>query len=148
MSSFAVRFKMLRERTGMTQKEAAEVFGTADSTVGMWEQGRRTPPVEKMEEIADYFNVDLNYLNGVSDYTTLIVPGDVAGGYYMDDDVKRIANEIAKDSDLMLLFKTAKHAGPGGVKIATDMLEALRRKEEGDDDGDFDQVRHLEDAER
>jgi len=148
MSSFAVRFKMLRERTGMTQKEAAEVFGTADSTVGMWEQGRCTPPVEKMEEIADYFNVDLNYLNGVSDYTTLIVPGDVAGGYYMDDDVKQIANEIAKNSDLMLLFKTAKHAGPGGVKIATDMLEALRRKEEGDDDGDFDQVRHLEDAER
>lgn len=145
MSSFADRFKMLRERTGMTQKEAAEVFGTADSTVGMWEQGRRRPPVEKMEEIADYFNVDLNYLNGKSDYTTLIVPGDVAGGYYINDDVKRIANEIAKDSDLMLLFKTAKHAGPGGVKIATDMLEALRRKEEGVDDGDFDQVRHLED---
>lgn len=94
--------------------------------------GTTQAPVEKMEEIADYFNVDLNYLNGKSDYTTLIVPGDVAGGYYINDDVKRIANEIAKDSDLMLLFKTAKHAGPEGLKIATDMLEALRRKEEGD----------------
>ena len=114
----------------------------------MYETGERIPSTYVYQSMADLFNVDLDYLLGRSDYTTLIVPGDVAGGYYMDDDVKRIANEIAKNSDLMLLFKTAKHAGPGGVKIATDMLEALRRKEEGDDDGDFDQVRHLEDAER
>lgn len=145
MSSFAVRFKMLRERTGMTQKEAAEVFSTADSTVGMWEQGRRTPPVEKMEEIADYFNVDLNYLNGLSDFTTLIVPGDVAAGYYMDDDVKSVANAVAKNSELMALMQSAKRATQQGVKLATNMLDEMRRKEERNEYDGIDEIRNQDD---
>ena len=127
MATFASRLKMLRERVGITQQELADALGLALSTVGMYESGARKPSRESGESMADFFNVDTDYLLGRSDNTTLIVPGDVAGGFYINDDVKQIANEIAKDSDLMLLFKTAKHAGPEGLKLATDMLEADRK---------------------
>ena len=33
-------------------------------TVAMWETGQRLPSVEKYEEIADYFNVDMDFLYG------------------------------------------------------------------------------------
>ena len=98
-----------------------------------------------MEEIADYFNVDLNYLNGLSDFTTLIVPGDVAAGYYMDDDVKSVANAVAKNSELMALMQSAKRATQQGVKLATNMLDEMRRKEERNEYDGIDEIRNQDD---
>lgn len=122
----------------VSQANLARALNISTAATSQWSTGRRVPRMDMVERIAGLLNIPVSELFKERNN----------GGYYINDDVKRIANEIAKDSDLMLLFKTAKHAGPEGLKIATDMLEALRRKEEGDDDGDFDQVRHLEDAER
>lgn len=56
--------KTLREERGMSQKELAEALGTSKSTIGMYEQGKRTPKSEKMSEIATYFGVSTDYLMG------------------------------------------------------------------------------------
>ncbi len=145
MAAFATRLKMLRERVGMTQQELADAIGLSISTVGMYESGARMPSRESVEIMADYFNVDSDYLLGRSDYTTLIVPGDVAAGYYMDDEVKLIANAVSKDSDLMALMRSAYWATQQGVKLATDMLDEMRRKEERDDYDGIDEIRNQDD---
>lgn len=119
----------------VSQADLARALNISTAATSQWSTGRRVPRMDMVERIAGLLNIPVSELFKERNNE----------GFYINDDVKQIANEIAKDSDLMLLFKTAKHAGPEGLKIATDMLEALRRKEEGDDDGDFDQVRHLED---
>lgn len=55
-------FKMLREELNYTQKDIAGKLGVSISTVGMWETGRRLPSPELYEQIADFFNVDIDYL--------------------------------------------------------------------------------------
>lgn len=72
MSNFASRLKSLRKNKGLTQSELAKNLSIGDnkisaSAIGMWEQGRRTPKLEILELIADYFNVDLDYLRGSKD---------------------------------------------------------------------------------
>lgn len=60
--SFASNFKKLRERHALTQDMLARMLGISKSTISMYENGNREPDFETLESIADYFNVDMNYL--------------------------------------------------------------------------------------
>lgn len=58
----------LRSRSKLTQQELADALGfKSKSTVSMYENGTREPDFETLEVIADYFNVDMNFLIGSSD---------------------------------------------------------------------------------
>ena len=63
----ASRLKSLRSERGLTQRELADSLGISTSAITMYENGRRIPKYDILETIADYFNVDMNYLYGVSD---------------------------------------------------------------------------------
>ena len=62
--SFRLIFKQLRSETGLTQKELAQALGVSVSLIAMWETGQRLPSPELYEQIADYFNIDIDYLYG------------------------------------------------------------------------------------
>ena len=58
--------KYLRERAGISQAGLAKAIGVTPASIGLYEQGRRQPAFEIEEKIADYFNVDLNTLRGIT----------------------------------------------------------------------------------
>lgn len=58
--------KQLRLESKLTQKEFAHIIGLSESTIGMYERNQREPAFEVLEAIADYFNVDMDYLTGRS----------------------------------------------------------------------------------
>ena len=66
MGSFRDRLKILREKRGMSQQHLADELGISRSAVGNYELGSREPDLETLELIADYFNVDMDYLIGKS----------------------------------------------------------------------------------
>lgn len=61
---FAERLKELRCENDMKQSDLAKVLGVSASTIGMYEQGRRTPDLEVLNKIATYFQVSVDYLLG------------------------------------------------------------------------------------
>lgn len=67
MGTFAERFKSLRIKRELSQLGLAEELGISKSSVSMYERGQREPDFETLEIIADFFNVDMNYLIGYSD---------------------------------------------------------------------------------
>lgn len=67
VKNFDKIFSKLREESGLTQDEIAKKLGISKSTIGMWEIGKRLPSAELYEQIADFFNVDIDYLYGRSD---------------------------------------------------------------------------------
>lgn len=67
MNAFSSRLRQLRNDAGITQDELAKIIGVSKSSVNMYERGEREPGFETMEAIADYFNVDMDYLYGRSD---------------------------------------------------------------------------------
>ena len=77
MADFKTRFKELREANELTQSGIAEKLGLTRSRIGMYETGKREPDYETLELIADFFNVDIDYLLGRSDKTTRL-PSAVA----------------------------------------------------------------------
>lgn len=72
MANFSRVFKELRLEMGLTQQELANKLGVSRSAVGMYEKGEREPDFETLETIADFFNVDMDYLLGRSNYSTQI----------------------------------------------------------------------------
>lgn len=64
---FSMIFQKLRSEAGLKQEEMAQKLGVSKSTIGMWETGKRLPSPESYEQVADYFNVDIDYLYGRSE---------------------------------------------------------------------------------
>lgn len=67
MDNFSTTFKNLRKSMGFTQDEIANKLKIAKSTVSMYETGKRQPDFKKLIEIANLFNVNMDYLLGRSD---------------------------------------------------------------------------------
>lgn len=68
MAKFDERLKTLRLSKDLSQMELAQQLKTSKSSINMYERGEREPGIETLERIADFFNVDLDYLLGKSDY--------------------------------------------------------------------------------
>lgn len=56
------RIALLRRRSGMNQSQLAEQLHISPSTVGMYEQNRRTPNIDILIKLSRTFNVSLDYL--------------------------------------------------------------------------------------
>lgn len=139
--SFKFIFKRLRKEQGLTQGAIAEKLGVSKSTVAMWETGQRFPSPELYEQIADYFNVDIDYLYGRTTVRQKIhfdsdgnrmVAVDSQDEYYLNPETAAIAQEIFEDKDLRLLFDAAKDARPEDLQLVHQMLVALKKKEQPD----------------
>ncbi|MFW5979368.1 MAG: helix-turn-helix domain-containing protein [Halanaerobium sp.] len=111
MSDFGSQLKKLRKNNKITQKELAKILGLAQTTIANYENNSRFPNQETLLEIANYFEVTLDYLiTGKKNRTNLkeekstnllsLIPKDP---YFKD-------NEIAKKYFLYLLNYQKKEA--------------------------------------
>ena len=55
-------FEQLLKMNGITAYRVAKETGVTTATLTSWKQGKYTPKPEKMQKIADYFGVSLEYL--------------------------------------------------------------------------------------
>lgn len=58
----SLKIKELREEAGLSQVDLAKEFGLTQSTVGGWESSARSPKLDMLCKLADYFNVTTDYL--------------------------------------------------------------------------------------
>lgn len=61
---FSVRLKELRLQHGFSQEELAEQIGIKQNSYSDWENGKCKPNYEKLEKLADFFGVSLDWLFG------------------------------------------------------------------------------------
>ena len=66
--TFAKRLKALRDEKGLNQTQFAKAVGCVRVTIGHYEKETRSPDIEFLAKIADYFGVTTDYLLGRSDH--------------------------------------------------------------------------------
>ena len=64
---FCERLKMLRKERGLKQREMAEYLGLALNSYQCYEYESRYPEFRGLIAIADFFDVSLDYLVGLSE---------------------------------------------------------------------------------
>ncbi len=80
------RIRELRKQKGITAKKLGEAVNVAESTISLYENGRRSPDYDTLARIADFFGVSVDYILGredegtTSDPTWINVLGRVAAG--------------------------------------------------------------------
>ena len=126
MNKIGNAIKSLRVWEGLTQGELAKKLKISRSAIGMYENGKRSPDVETLEKIADFFNVDMNYITGVVKEDT--------EEYYVDLKAKQIAQEIFQNKELRALFDASRNATPEDLEITKNLLLNLKKKERKTDD--------------
>lgn len=52
--------RYLRETKGITQQEFAKLFNISDKAVSTWELGLKEPRMGRVQDIAEYFNVNVS----------------------------------------------------------------------------------------
>ena len=63
MNYFAKNLKFLREQKRYDQQKVADDLNVPQSTLSCWEKGIRTPKIEQIIDIANYFNVDMDIVS-------------------------------------------------------------------------------------
>ena len=62
-----MRLKQLRTERGLLQADIGGYLGKGQNTISYYENGKREPSIEELKRIADYFNVSVDYLLGLTD---------------------------------------------------------------------------------
>lgn len=65
--NFAERIKTLRIEKNIKQSELGEIVGLTYTAISDIERGRRTTTMEKLDALADFFGVSVDYLMGRTD---------------------------------------------------------------------------------
>lgn len=81
------RIAYLRERRGMSQAQLAKELNIAQSTLAMWERGKRGLKDDVIKQLAEYFSVSSDYLLGIEN----------EDDYTPNSKVKRITAHIDED---------------------------------------------------
>lgn len=63
------RIASLRHEAGLSQSELAHRLNISPSSIGMYEQGRRQPPISTLIALSKEFSVSIDYL--LTGYTAL-----------------------------------------------------------------------------
>lgn len=64
---YSTRIRNIREDKDLLQKDIAKVINVNQRTYSNYELGIRKIPIETLIELAKFYNVDMNYICGVSD---------------------------------------------------------------------------------
>ena len=119
------RIESLRKERKISQGNLEKELGFSNGSISKWKTSMPKP--ERLQKIADYFGVSVDYL---------MTGKEKEGGekYYINDETAFIAQEIFDNKELRLLFDAAKDAQPDDLQTVHQMLLALKRKERGDID--------------
>lgn len=64
---FGERLKELRKERGLGQIALATALGVGKSSISLWERGESEPTLTNLITIAQYFDVTLDWLAGLTD---------------------------------------------------------------------------------
>lgn len=114
------RFEELRLAKGVSAYQVAKACGLPSGAISNWKKGRYSPKIDKLQKIADYFGVSVDYLRFGHDVQT-----DVHGeDYYIDRQTAEKAQAIYKKYGA--LFDAAETATAEDVQFCIDFLKRVK----------------------
>ena len=124
MDGIYERYAQLRDSKGFKDADLVRGTGISKSTFSEWKRGRSVPKIDKLERIADFLGTTVHYLK-----TGIVADEKI---YYLSPETADMAQKIFENKELRALFSAAKDSPAEDLKVAHDMLLALKRKERGE----------------
>lgn len=114
-------FSSLLQKNGITPYKVSKETGVSQSTLSDWKRGLSTPKLDKLQKIANYFGVTVNYLmtgeDSVESSKPILTSKD--------------ERDIAKDLENIMNKLSNKEAGPAsfdGQELSDESAELFREE--------------------
>lgn len=104
-------FMKLLEKHGVTAYRISKATGIASSTFTDWKNGRSTPKQDKLQKIADYFGVSIEYLMTGKEESESVESEIVAREKRFRDYAQQLMDMDITPEDLKDIIELAKKMG-------------------------------------
>lgn len=115
------RIAELRKKAGLSQAKLAKEIKVSNQLISKYESGERNPKIENWQKLANYFNVSISYLQGISENKEPIFAGIENLDLEADlNKFNKLLSQKGKDNKLAKLLKSV-NALPieQGVSVAS-----------------------------
>ncbi len=113
---FSDNLKYYLKEQQKTQKEVAAKIGVSTGLFCDWVNGRAYPRMDKLQKIADTLGIKKS---------DLVEEHSLNNHYYLSNEAKKIADELAKDPELILLHQSFKQLSQSDRALVKSLLERL-----------------------
>ena len=111
-------FEQLLQLKGVTPYKVAKATGIAQASLSDWKSGKvKQPAADKLQKIADYFGVTVDYLLGNSHKTTK-----------EDVELQNYLEELRTRPEMKMLFSVTKNATKEEIEKAVKIIETILEK--------------------
>lgn len=107
------RIKEASKMKGISINKLEQELGFPKSSISKY--NTNSPSIDKLEKIADYLGVSIDYL----------AKGEEVDAYYLDPEVAEMAQEMATRTELKVLFKASRNMTKEQLEAINNMINAM-----------------------
>jgi len=115
-------FENLLQKYGVSTYKVSKETGIAQSVFSSWKTGISTPKQDKMQKIANYFNVSVEYLMTGKE-TNNETP------YYINDDAREMAQFMFENPEYKVLFDASRKISKSDIETVKAIMDKFRSAE-------------------
>ena len=108
------KFEQLLKSRGVSAYRVSKETGINQQTFSKWKKGISSPKTDKLQKIADYFGVSVDYLIGSS--------------HSDDTEFQDYLEELRTRPEMKMLFSVTKNASKEDVEKAVKIIETMLGK--------------------
>ena len=113
---FSENLRYYLSKTGEMQRDIAKVAGVSEGTVCDWIKRRTYPRMDKIQLLAEHWGIQMS---------DLVEERSVDNQYYLQREAKMIAEELAADADLIVMFQKFQKLSAPNKQIIIAMINSL-----------------------
>ena len=112
----------IRDKLGYKDSTVAAGAGVTKSTFSDWKAGRYQPKDEKLQKIASFLGVSVEYLKKGED-------SNPETPYYLNDDAREMAQFMFDNPEYKVLFDASRKVKKEDIQFVKEMIDRLSNKE-------------------
>lgn len=106
-----------------TQADISRDLGISKATVSSWMNGTRTPRMDKIDMLCDYFSVKRSEI--IEPHDEAVPTNGQESEYYLDEETREIVELIHKDPQYRTLFSASRKLSKEDLQIIMSMIERM-----------------------
>jgi len=111
-------FELLCKKHNVKPADITRDTGLTASLFSDWKRGKSSPKQDKLQKIADYFGVTIEYLMTGQESEQV---------YYINDDAREMAEFMFRNPDYKVLFDASRKVKKEDIQFVKDMIDRLSR---------------------
>lgn len=119
-------FEQLLQKYNVTTYKVSMETGISQSSLSAWKTGKSNLKQDKLELLADYFGVSMDYLMGRESEE------NNDNKYYLDSETIERLQSLKINDKLRILFDASRKLQPSDIDYVLDLVERLNNGSIGD----------------